>query len=609
MLTQHDGAVAKGAGHNDSYPSPSLRAPLSRRRFLQVSGACAGLLGLAGAGGLLAGCAAPPPVAALQPASTGDEVTSPVPDPEIDVEIVLRAIQDTQVILPGAATAVWRYVGEVRKGDPGALQPVPNSYLGPTIRVRQGQKVRIEFVNELDEASNIHWHGLIVPPEMDGHPLDLAPAGGSYRYEFEVRNRPGLYWYHPHAHGRTAAQVNQGLAGLFVVEEPLDKAAEGSIEAALPRDAQEVALVLQDRTFDADNQFVYLAAGSMDQMMGFLGERVLVNGQPDFVLPAATRAYRLRLLNGSNSRIYKLAWSDGAPLTVLGVDGGLLEAPVSKEAVPLAPGQRVELWADFRDRPVGSEVKLVSLPFMGVEAGMMHIEPPVPNGAALALMTVRIERAEAETLSLPSRLRPLERLAEPAQIDAAPLRRFALGMDDRQNWTINGRIFEMDEVADDERVRLGALEVWEFVNEMDPAELGMAAPGAALGGMPAGMGHAGPMQHGMHEGAMQGAPGEQHGGHGAASMNMKDFMAHPIHIHGVHFQVLERQVQEAYRIGWESVQVGAVDEGWLDTVLVMPGERVKLLLRFDGYPGRYVYHCHNLEHEDQTMMRNYLIET
>ena len=81
-----------------------------------------------------------------------------------------------------------------------------------------------------------------------------------------------------------------------------------------------------------------------------------------------------------------------------------------------------------------------------------------------------------------------------------------------------------------------------------------------------------------------------------------------MHIHGVHFQVLERQVQEAYRMDWESVQAGAVDEGWLDTVLVMPGERVKLLLRFDGYPGRYVYHCHNLEHEDQTMMRNYLIE-
>jgi FtsP/CotA-like multicopper oxidase with cupredoxin domain len=89
---------------------------------------------------------------------------------------------------------------------------------------------------------------------------------------------------------------------------------------------------------------------------------------------------------------------------------------------------------------------------------------------------------------------------------------------------------------------------------------------------------------------------------------MIDFMAHPIHLHGVQFQVLARTVDLAYEQGWQTLGAGFVDDGWKDTVLVMPGERVQLLVRFDGYPGRYLVHCHNLEHEDMGMMRNYLIE-
>jgi FtsP/CotA-like multicopper oxidase with cupredoxin domain len=559
--------------HVDLHTPLPNKLPLSRRRFLQVGGLCVGVLGLAA--GMLASCSSRTPAA--QPAAPS---TAFVPD----VEIVLRAVKATQPVLPGAETAVWRYIGELRKGDAAALQPVTDSYLGPTIRVRQGQKVRVELRNELDEATNIHWHGLIVPETMDGHPRDVAPAGSNYVYEFEVRNRAGTYWYHPHPHGRTGAQVNQGLAGLFIVED------EAEAGLALPTGAQDVALVLQDRTFDADNQFVYLSSGMMDEMMGFLGERPLINGQPDFLLPVATSAYHLRILNGSNSRIYKLAWSNGMPLTVIGADGGLLDAPLTKEAVTLAPAQRVELWADFRDLPVGSEVKLISLPFTGVEAGMMDMMAQVPNGVALELMTVRVglqtEAAEVESLGLPERLVPLERLAGLSETAAAPVRTFALGMDSGQNWTINGRTFQMDEVAGDEQVSMGALEIWEFVNEMDPAEMGMSAP---------------MMGHGDH--MQQGADSTDSSG-----MVMMDFMAHPIHIHGVQFQVLARQVLDAYRTGWESVQPGYVDEGWLDTVLVMPGERVKLLVRFDGYPGMYVYHCHNLEHEDQGMMRNYLVE-
>ena len=88
---------------------------------------------------------------------------------------------------------------------------------------------------------------------------------------------------------------------------------------------------------------------------------------------------------------------------------------------------------------------------------------------------------------------------------------------------------------------------------------------------------------------------------------MKDFMAHPVHLHGVQFQVLDRQVDDAQRAGWETIKDGLVDQGWKDTVLVMPGERMRVAMRFDGYRGVYLIHCHNLEHEDGGMMRNFEI--
>jgi len=108
---------------------------------------------------------------------------------------------------------------------------------------------------------------------------------------------------------------------------------------------------------------------------------------------------------------------------------------------------------------------------------------------------------------------------------------------------------------------------------------------------------------GMGHGSMAGM-----GQGGMISEMMADFMVHPMHIHAAHFQVVERQVDPAYVEGWESIAAGFVDAGWKDTVLVMPGERVRLLIRFDGFPGAYVYHCHNLEHEDAGMMRNLLIQ-
>jgi len=512
---------------------------INRRQFLQISGAsAAGLL----AGGL--------------PLLVNNEGARAASNPEgkfiPDLDIALKATPAEVAILPGNPTGVWHYQGQVITGGRSSLINIERSYLGPIIRTHTGQKVRIRFTNDIADKTIVHWHGLHVPADMDGHPRLVIPKGESYVYEFEVRNRAGSYWYHPHPHGMTGPQVYGGLAGLFIVSDDEEEA------AGLPAGEYDIPLVIQDRAFDNRNQLIYLSGHRMEQMTGFLGDWILVNGNPDFILPVATRAYRLRLLNGSNSRIYKLAWQDGSPLTVIGTDGGLLETPVQRGYVMLGPGERLELWIDFSRYPVGSETALISLPFDGgmpggggMGRGMMGSGAALPNGAGFSIFKVKVNRREEASLALPKRLSTIKRYRAADAVNVGNSKEFYLEMR-HMAWTINGRTFRMDQVDNDEKVRMNSLEVWEFINE-----------GGGMG-----------MMGGMN-------------------------MPHPIHLHGKQFQVLERR---------GVTHDGYVDEGWKDTVLLMPGERIRILVRFGDYPGLFLYHCHNLEHEDMGMMRNYLIE-
>ncbi|NJO08135.1 MAG: multicopper oxidase domain-containing protein, partial [Chloroflexaceae bacterium] len=325
---------------------------MSRRSFLRTGRT----LLLASAVPWLSGCSI---------GSTGalSQIQQQTPHPSTapDIEVALKATASQVSLLAGAPTRVWSYQGKVIQGSPSVMHHIPGSYLGPILRFQKGQTVRIHFTNDIPDESIIHWHGLHVPAAMDGHPQSVIKQGETFVYEFKILNRAGTYWFHPHPHGRTGPQVYNGLAGLFLVSDE-EEAAVG-----LPTDAYDIPLVIQDRTFDDSNQFVYLPNGMMDQMHGFLGERILVNGQPDFILPVDATAYRIRLLNGSNSRIYRLAWNDGTPITVIGTDGGLLEKPIQRDSVVLAPAERIDVWRDFSTQPVGSEVQIRSLPFNGVE--------------------------------------------------------------------------------------------------------------------------------------------------------------------------------------------------------------------------------------------------
>ena len=466
-----------------------------------------------------------------------------------DVELALTAAPGEVQILPGEPTRVWRFDARLLAGPADTLRPIPGSYLGPVIKLRRGQTVRVRFRNQLAEDSIVHWHGLDVPQEADGHPRLAIGHGHEYVYDFEVTNRAGTYWYHPHPHMRTGAQVYQGLAGLIVVEDPEEA------KLGLPSGDAEHLCVIQDRQFDGRNQLVFHGAGMMEMMNGFLGDRILVNGAPSPTQEVDAGWHRIRLLNGSNARIYKLAWSRPVPMSLIGGDGGLLERPVTRTVVTLAPAQRVDLLVDLSGVPSGTSVHLESLEYPEADAGIVGMmgmrgrgQAGARNGAPLRVMTLRLRARKGPAYRLPDRLSTFD--ASWHDSAAGPARVIPLTFM-RMQWLLGGRTFEMLDVAPEETVAAGSTHVWEFRNQPNP--MGMQA-------------------------------------------------AHPMHIHGPQFRILSRTGG-----GLNALREGISDAGWQDTVLVLPGEAVRVQVRFTRHPGLYLYHCHILEHEDMGMMRNFRV--
>ena len=401
--------------------------------------------------------------------------------PDIEIELTARPAQSQ--ILPGRPTDVWQFTGRVIKGPSSSLEPVKASYLGPTLRLRRGQKVRIRFANRLPDPSIVHWHGLDVPEVADGHPRLAVDGGKDYVYEFEVTNRAGTYWYHPHPHMQTGPQVYSGLAGLLIVSDDEEAA------LSLPSGETELLAVIQDRRFDADNQLVY-STTMMDMETGFLGNRVLINGQASTSWALATRAYRIRLLNGSNARVYKLGWSDGTPMTVLGTDGGLLERPQTQRYVTLGPAQRVDVWLDLSQRATNTKIELRSAAFELTDAGLnmgggmgmgggagrgsAMSSGTLALGAPISLLTLSVDRREKGVATLPTRLSTFGRSWQP--VAAAPVRQIPITFR-MMEWFLAGRTFgEMTEVAPDETVRAGSTHIWEIVNAGGPMGMQMAHP-------------------------------------------------------------------------------------------------------------------------------------
>lgn len=420
---------------------------------------------------------------------------------------------------------------------------INGAYLGPVLRVQQGGNIRLNVTNRLSEPSTLHWHGLNLPATMDGGPHQIVDPGKTWTSAFKVHQAASTQWYHSHMYHRTGIQVYFGLAGMFIIDDPRGNALN------LPSDygVDDIPLILQDRSFNQNGSFRY-GSSMHDRMMGMMGQFMLVNGTAFARFDVKKPLTRLRILNGSNARIYNLEFSDRREFLQIATDGGLLEAPVPMRNIVLAPGERAEILVGF------SAEKDVML---------RHKPLPRPNGSGSAMMGMMAMMAGADQPFDVMRFvapRDLSKLAEiPVRLveprnwsatDAVRTRRFTLnmrmgmGMMQGGGFGINGRAMDLRRI--DARVPLGDVEIWDIYNDSP--------------------------------------------------------MAHPIHIHNTQFRILDRDGKSPQ----------ANEQGLKDTVLVYSGERVRVITQFENYSDAaapYMFHCHILEHEDAGMMGQFVVVT
>mgnify|MGYP001056066545 CR=1 FL=1 len=437
-------------------------------------------------------------------------------------------------------------------GRESATRGFNGSYLGPTLRLHRGDEVEVSVTNDMRDATAVHWHGLLVPAEADGGPHQMIQPGATWRPRLAVDQPAATLWYHAHPHGVTARQVYGGLAGMIILADDAERA------LGLPSEygVDDLPVILQDKVF-SEGRLLY-PESPMTIMTGQRGDTVLANGTRNAVARVPAGLVRLRLLNGSNARVYDLSFSDGRAFHWIATDGGLLERPVERRSLWLAPGQRAEILVDLSD---GRAVALRTDLDPTLRAGMMRMMGGAGEPLDGPTTVVRLE-PQAGTPS-PKRAIP-ERLVEPERLDSARAvrrreLRLTMGMGGMMgrggmmggmgpgmgrgmmgggmgSFGIDGRAFDMDRI--DQTVRLGDTEIWQVSSEM---------------------------------------------------------MIHPFHMHGVHFQVLSRA----------GSRPAINDSGSRDTVLVQ--EAVEILVRFTQRAASvpFMFHCHTLEHEDAGMMGQY----
>ncbi|MBI9108482.1 MAG: multicopper oxidase domain-containing protein [Spirochaetales bacterium] len=329
---------------------------------------------------------------------------SPLPIPPILSGMNLNLqIQEGSLELPFGTSASYGFNGD---------------YLGPTIRVRKDDYITMQIENTLSESTTVHWHGLHVPAEFDGGPHQIIKAGQVWKPKFQIAQNAATLWYHPHLMGKTAEHVYRGLAGMFIIDD------DYSDSLSLPDEygVNDIPLIIQDREFDRNGSFTY-GPSHADLMQGYIGNAVLVNGafKPELELSRGT--YRFRILNGSNSSIYRLTFSDSRQFTVIAGDGGFLPKSVGVENLILSPGERFEILMDFKT----SEIIKLNLEIYG--------------STGHEIMTMKIVGNNGRYFEHPANF-----LYEPANFESLDLKKRSFIMETRGMgiFTINGARMDMN---------------------------------------------------------------------------------------------------------------------------------------------------------------------
>ena len=308
------------------------------------------------------------------------------------------------------------------------------SVLGPTLHLRTGDSVVISVTNELDEPTTTHWHGADVPAEDDGGPHSIIEPGKTWVADFNVIQPAATLWYHPHAHGSTAEHVYRGAAGLLIIDD--DNPAAAALPATYGVD--DIPVIIQDRDFTEDGQPDF----AIDQGdNGNLYSTLTVNGTINPFVEVPKGLVRLRLLNGSQARIYHLN-VEGSNMTKIASDGGYLASPVELEQLVLAPGDRAEIIVDIGTKSAA-----------------------LVDSAFGRVLEIRPSGSTSRTSMLPDKLATIERISE-SEITVG--RSFHMG--DARNfwefdpsWAINGVQFDMSRI--DVTVQLGDTERWTLSSD------------------------------------------------------------------------------------------------------------------------------------------------
>lgn len=413
------------------------------------------------------------------------------------------------------------------------------SYLGPTLILNKGDNVSITVNNQIDDTTTVHWHGLHVAAINDGGPHTPILMNSSWNPQFTVMDNAATYWYHPHTDMKTAAQAIKGAAGMIIVRD--------NVEAALtlPRTygVDDFPIVAQCQQFDSLNQ---------QMPRGMEDSTLLINGTMNPYLNVPAQVVRMRLLNASGERVFNFGFTNNQPFYMITSDDGLLGAPFLTTRIRLAPGERAEILLDLSSMN-GQSFYLMSygseLP-VGVQGGPtmpMQSGPPMDsplNGVDYNMLQVNVGPPTANPVTtIPSTLTTLNTYS----ITQANMTR-TINFTADNMMVMDGPFYFNDSTFDmmriDYSIPLNSIEIW--------------------------------------------------------TLNNQTMVAHPFHLHGMPFHVLDR----------DGSAPGTEESGWKDVVLVKPMETVRFITKFTDFPDTtipYMYHCHILMHEDDGMMGQYVI--
>lgn len=272
------------------------------------------------------------------------------------------------------------------------------SFWGPTLIMRKGDTVGLTVANALDEEITTHWHGLHLPAEMDGGPMQPIAAGCTWAAAFEVMNNAATYWYHPHAHELTWKQLNQGAGGFIIVQDDDEDA------LALPRTygVDDIPLILTSRKFGSDNAI---------ETDGIYGDHMLTNGTLSAEVNLPAQLVRFRILNGEIERVYNLGFGDDRTFHVITTDGGLVDTPVPVTRLLMAPGERYEIVVDLGGDAAGSAVEFKAynggqpFGFPGGEPGTTGAFGSLLNDTTFDILRINVIAAKANGITaLPATL-------------------------------------------------------------------------------------------------------------------------------------------------------------------------------------------------------------